>query len=257
MALRTRVLASIAAVALGSATVGCASETTSDPSGATQPGLVTVKPGTLTVCSASEPAPVAFNTSVISAVARKLSLKVVLVATDPGSRNLATDLKGRRCDLGAGALTITSDPQVLFTDGYYAEKQSLLVSTGSPIAGLADLRGKKVGVLTSSAGATYLREHAKTAVAVAMADQRQLYAALKSGSVSAVIEDLPVNLAHQNDPAQLGRFTVVETYDTGDEYGFAAAPGNHALIASVNSALAAITADGEYQKIYDQYYSAN
>lgn len=255
MALRTRVLASIAAVALGGALAGCASETTSDPSGTAQPVLVTVKPGTLTVCEATQPAPLgAFNAQVVAAVAQQMKLKVASVAT----HNLAADFKARRCDLGAGALRISANlPDRLYTDGYFAAKQSLLVTTGSPVAGLATLSGRKVGVLAGSSGATYVRAYVRSADVVTLGDERQLYQALTSGQVAAVVDDLAANLAHQNDPAERGQFTVVETYDTGDEYGFAAAKTNHVLIAAVDSALAAINADGEYQKIYDQYYAAN
>ena len=52
-----------------------------------------------------------------------------------------------------------------------------------------------------------------------------------------------------------GKFTVVETYDTNENYGFAASKTNTSLITAVNKELTAINANGDYKAIYDKYFA--
>jgi ABC-type amino acid transport substrate-binding protein len=49
---------------------------------------------------------------------------------------------------------------------------------------------------------------------------------------------------------------VVETYATGEVYGFAAAPDDQELIEEVNAALADIRDDGTYDALFDEWISA-
>jgi polar amino acid transport system substrate-binding protein len=156
-------------------------------------------------------------------------------------------------------MTITDERKknLLFSDGYYASKQSLLVPTGSDIKSIADLAGKKVGVQKETTGETYTKEHAPDAQAIQYKDDGGLYLALKAGQIDAILQDLPVNLDHQNDPKEPGKFTVVETYNTDEDYGFAATKGNTKLIDAIDAQLKALNDDGTYKKIYDKYFAVS
>jgi polar amino acid transport system substrate-binding protein len=83
----------------------------------------------------------------------------------------------------------------------------------------------------------------------------EMYAAIKAGQVEALLQDLPVNINHQNDPKAPGQYKVVETYDTGESYGLAMKKTNTGLISAVDDALKGLKDDGEYQKIYDSYFA--
>ncbi|MFL6171998.1 MAG: ABC transporter substrate-binding protein [Marmoricola sp.] len=228
-----------------------------------------VDPGDLTVCSDvpyppfedfDEAAPSGFggfDIDVIGYVARRLELNLVIKDSDFDALQSGLLLATKKCDLGASAMTITDERKkhLLFSDGYYKSKQSLLVPAGSSIKSIADLAGKKVGVQRGTTGESYTKEHAPDAKRIQFKDDGTMYLALKAGTIDAILQDLPVNLDHQNDPKEPGKFTVVETYDTAEEYGFAAAKDNTKLIDAVNKALADMKAAGTYQSIYDTYFA--
>lgn len=246
----------------------CGSSTSTDKSSG-GPKVTFVKSGTLTVCSDVPYAPfedfdkstatgfTGFDVDMVAAIAEKLDVKLVIRDSDFDALQSGLLLNGRQCDLGASAMTINDERKkhLLFSDGYYTSKQSLLVPSGSTITGIADLAGKKVGVQKGTTGETYTAEHAPDAKRIQYADDGKMYLALKAGQIDAILQDLPVNLEHQNDPKEPGKFQVVETYDTAEVYGFAARKGNVALIDAVNQQLKALKTDGEYQKIYDSYFA--
>ena len=67
--------------------------------------------------------------------------------------------------------------------------------------------------------------------------------------------DQPVNIEHEKaDDA----YAIVETYETDESYGFAFQKGEKTeLLEAVNGALSELRDSGEYDTIYDTYFSAN
>ncbi len=257
-----------ATLALGLALTACGS---SDDAPTGDSGLGLVKAGTLTVCSDVPYAPfedfdetaesgfTGFDVDLVAAIAKGLDLELVIRDSDFEALQSGLLLNGKQCDLGASAMTITDERKenLLFTDGYYTSQQSLLVPTDSDIASIADLAGKKVGVQQGTTGETYTKQNAPDAKRIQYGDDGKLYLALKAGQIAAILQDLPVNLEHQRDPNEPGRFKVVETYDTSELYGFAARKDNSALIEAVNEQLQALRDSGEYQTIFDKYFAVN
>jgi polar amino acid transport system substrate-binding protein len=168
-------------------------------------------------------------------------------------------LNAGQCDLGASAMTITParEQKLGFSDGYYNSEQSLLVPADSAISGISDLDGKKVGVQKGSTGESYAQDHATGAHIVSFPSDAQMYAAIKAGQVDALLQDLPVNLNHQQDPQQPGAFTIAETYDTHEKYGFAMKKTNTALISEVDQALAKMRSSGDYRTTYNSYFKTS
>jgi polar amino acid transport system substrate-binding protein len=263
-------LASVLALAL-TACGGSDEDDSNDKTGTSSPDLSLVKSGTLTVCSdvpyppfedfdqGSEVGFKGFDVDIVSAIAEGLDLKLAIKDSDFDALQSGVLLNGRQCDLGASAMTITDERKenLLFSEGYYDSKQSLLVPTGSDIKAIGDLAGKNVGVQRGTTGEAYLKENAPDANAKQYGDDGKLYLALKAGQIDAILQDLPVNLDHQNDPKQAGKFTVVETYDTAEKYGFAAKKDNTELMDAVNEQLQELRDNGEYQKIYDKYFAVS
>jgi len=82
-----------------------------------------------------------------------------------------------------------------------------------------------------------------------------VFLALESGQVQGVLQDIVPNqdYANSNESA-----VVVETYETDEEYGFAAAlEGTEDLIAAVNEQIEALRSDGTYDEIYQQFFPEN
>ena len=49
---------------------------------------------------------------------------------------------------------------------------------------------------------------------------------------------------------------VIQTYPTGEQYGFAVAEGNTELRDALNAALAGLRDDGTYDDLYAEYFEA-
>lgn len=162
------------------------------------------------------------------------------------------------CDIVASAMTITEEraENALFSDPYFEADQSLLVTEegADGIGGLDDLGGRSIGVQSGTTGATYAEDHApEDATIREYDDEAEIFAALDAGDIDAVLQDLPVNgfRADEND-----LYEVVDTYPTGEEYGFAATLDSRPLIEAVNDALAGIRSDGTWDELFDEWIPA-
>lgn len=263
--LKALALTSVFALSL----TACGSSSGGDKTGSSGSGssLKLISPGTLTVCSDVPYPPFedfdkstslgfkGFDVDVISKVAAGLKLKLKIKDSSFDALQSGQALNANQCDLVASAMTITEDRKkhLDFSDGYYDSQQSLLVPAGSPIKGIGDLSGKKVGVQQGTTGKTYAQDHAKGAKITTFPSDAEMYAAIKAGQVDALLQDLPVNLDHTKD----GKFTLVETYKTDEQYGFAMKKGNTSLVDAVNAQLKTLHSNGDYDTIYNKYFKTS
>jgi polar amino acid transport system substrate-binding protein len=263
-------LAAATLTALAISLTACGSDSDSGGSGSSaSDDLGLISSGTLTVCSDVPYPPFedfdkttdtgfkGFDVDIVNAVAEQLDVSVEIKDSDFNALQSGLALASGQCDMAASAMTITPEREekIGFSDGYYDSEQSLLVPADSSITSIDDLDGVKVGVQKGTTGESYANEHATGAEIVVFPSDGEMYAAIKAGQVEALLQDLPVNVDHQNDPKAAGQFKVVETYDTGETYGLAMAKTNTALIDAVNDALKTMKDDGDYQTIYDSYFA--
>jgi polar amino acid transport system substrate-binding protein len=268
---RRNILAGLALVATATlALAGCA--TGAGDSGGGEPaagdeyGLV--EAGTLTVCSDIPYAPfefeggdngtgyTGFDIDLLDAIAKKLDLKLSVQDVGFDALQSGTTLAAGTCDIGASAMTITDERKanIDFSDPYYESLQSLLVRTDSGIKSIDDLSGKNVGVQQGTTGEAYATENATGAQLVQYPSDGELWPAMQAGQIDAILQDQPVNLEHEKaDKA----YKIVEEYETGESYGFAFAKGEKdELREAINGALKELQDDGDYQTIYDNYFTA-
>lgn len=253
----------LGALALSLVVAGCGSDDNGSADEASDLNLV--KAGTLTVCSdvpyppfedfdeSSDSGFKGFDIDIVSAIAEGLDVELEVKDSSFDALQSGQALNAKQCDLAASAMTITEDraKSLDFSDGYYDSEQSLLVPEGSDIASIDDLDGKKVGVQQGTTGKAYTEENAKGADVVTFPSDAEMFQAIKAKQVDALLQDLPVNLDHQND----GGFEVVETYSTDEQYGLAMRKGNTALVDAVNEQLSEMRDDGSYDEIYNTYFS--
>ncbi|RIK17382.1 MAG: ABC transporter substrate-binding protein [Acidobacteria bacterium] len=228
-----------------------------------------VTDGTLTVCSDvpyppfedfDESAPSGFSgfdIDIVQAVADGLGLDLAVKDSSFDGLQSGLSLNAGECDLAASAMTITDDRKqnLDFSDGYYDSLQSLLVPEGSDITAIGDLAGKKVGVQQGTTGEAYTKENAADADIIAFPSNAEMFQAIQAGQVDALLQDLPVNV--DNAKKSDGKFTIVEEYDTDETYGLAIKKGNTALLDAVNKQLGELRESGEYDTLYDKYFSAD
>lgn len=251
----------LALTACGSDDSSSGSDTAADGAG----GLDLVSSGTLTVCSdvpyppfedfdtSTESGFTGFDIDLVSDIAKGLDLDLSVKDSSFDALQSGQALNAKQCDLAASAMTITDDRKKAldFSSGYYDSQQSLLVPEGSDITAIGDLAGKKVGVQQGTTGKSYTEENAPDAEIVTFPSDAEMFQAIKAGQVDALLQDLPVNLDHQ----KAGGFSVVETYSTDEQYGFAIRKGNTALVDAVDEQLQSLRDDGTYQTVYDSYFS--
>ena len=119
------------------------------------------------------------------------------------------------------------------------------------ITSLADLAGKTIGVQTNTTGESYANENKPEGATIkSFVEIPGLFAALESGDIDAILQDLPVNAdrALSDDS-----YEVVETYATDETYGFAVATDSP-LKAELDGALSDVRDDGTYDLIYAKYF---
>ena len=238
---------------------GC--DSARDGPGPTAPGLV--EEGSLVVCAEVPYAPFVtvqedddysgFEVDLLRTVAARLDLDLEVRPTPYAALDTGRALRNERCDVAAGALSVTRQRRehMAFTDPHFDVMLSLLVPSGSDVGGLADLSGRRLAVQQGTSAVSYARQQAPpdAVVAVLPSDQTMIDA-LRGGRVDAILQDLPVNLAHTGT----GRFEVVERYPTGQEYAFAVRRDATSLRRSLDSQLSQVRLDGDYREIYNTYF---
>jgi polar amino acid transport system substrate-binding protein len=263
-------IALVSTLALATVLTACGSDdggsdSAGDSGSGDDSGLTTVSSGTLTVCSdvpyppfedfddTSESGFKGFDIDIVQAIADGLELELAVKDSSFDALQSGQALNANQCDMAASAMSITEERKAAidFSDGYYDSEQSLLVAEDSDIASIDDLDGVKVGVQQGTTGKVYAEENATGAELVSFPSDAEMFQAIKAGQVEALLQDLPVNINHQDQ----GGFAVVETYSTDESYGLAMKKGNTALVDAVNEQLSEMREDGTYDEIYNTYFA--
>lgn len=222
-----------------------------------------VESGSLTVCSDVPYAPfefeengeyTGFDMDLMNEIAKGMDLELAIKDVGFDGLQSGASLAAGQCDIVASAMSITEDRQknLAFSDPYYDSQQSLMVPKDSDIKSIEDLEGKTVGVQQGTTGEDYTRENVPESTEVkAYPSDAELFPALQSGGVDAVLQDLPVNILHTDE----GAFTIVEEYATDEQYGFAMKKeGSEDLADAVNEQLAELKDNNTYEDIYTKYF---
>ncbi|WP_022874225.1 amino acid ABC transporter substrate-binding protein/permease [Glutamicibacter mishrai] len=165
-------------------------------------------------------------------------------------------LSANQVDGVIAGMSITDERKEIydFSEPYFESGVQMAVSQNDEdIKGYEDLDGKTVVAKTGSEGEAYAKSVSKEyGFKVKSLDQSAtMYESVKSGSAVAVFDDYPV-LAY--GIAQGNGLKTVTDKVPGGSYGFAVNKGeNTALLAAFNDGLAELKANGEYQKILDEY----
>ena len=196
---------------------------------------------------------VGIDAEMAAAIADKLDMKLVIDDMDFDA--IITAVQTGKSDMGMAGMTVTEErlKSVNFSDSYAKGVQAVIVKEDSDIKSINDIKGKKIGVQTSTTGDIYASDDYGEENVTKFDNGAIAVQALQSDKVDCVIID--------NEPAKSyvaanKGLKVLETAYVEEDYAICFNKENKELQDKVNGALKELIADGTVQKIIDKYIKA-
>ena len=182
------------------------------------------------------------------------SIKFELKESQPATR--IPLLSSGAVDLIAGTMTDTRPRRdsVDFSLTFFVTGSQFLVKEGSPIRGIQDITGKRVGAQQGSTQERALRERGVQAQLVIFPDQAVAFTALVQGRVDTFANDGIQLWGLKYKAPNPNEWKVVGDFYTYEPYGMAMRKNDSDFRAVVNNALMEAIEDGEYFKLYDKWF---
>ena len=201
---------------------------------------------------------VGFDIDIVSAIAQKAGIEVKFVNT-PWEGIFNALNQGDR-DLLVSSITITDARRnsMDFSAPYFDAHQLIAVKANSKVSRFDDLKRLKVGVQNGTTGDEAVSKlQGKNSPDIKRFESTPLaLKELEAGGVDAVVADNGVVTNYVNNNAGSKFKTVNDPGFAPEQYGLAVKQGNADLLAKLNQGLAAIKADGTYDRIYAKYFGA-
>jgi len=182
------------------------------------------------------------------------SVKFELKESAPATR--IPLLSSMAVDLISGTMTDTRPRRdsVDFSITFFVTGAQFMVKEGSPIKGIQDIAGKRVGSQQASTNERIIRERVPQAQLVLFPDQAAGFTALVQGRVDTYTND-GIQLAGLKvkapNPAE---WKIVGDFYSYEPYGMAMRKHDSDFRAVVNNALMEAIEGGEYFKLYDKWF---
>jgi len=198
---------------------------------------------------------VGFDIDLAKALCKQMQAECTF--TNHAFDSLIPSLKFRKYDAVISGMDITPErsKQVSFTTPYYANSAVVIAKKGA-FKSFDELKGKRIGMENGTTHQKYLQDKHPEIKTVSYDSYQNAIIDLKNGRIDGVFGDTAVVNEWLKTNPQLGtvgeHVTDAEYFGTG--LGIAVRPDNQVLLTKLNTALAAIKADGTYQKISDQWF---
>lgn len=169
--------------------------------------------------------------------------------------SLISGLKFKHFDAAISAMSITEPrkKQISFTAPYYDSTASFIAVTGK-----ADLNtAKKVGVQNGTTFRQYIVAEAKQYQPVPYPTLQHALLDLKNGRIDIIFGDTAVlaEMIKQEPSLHFVGDKVENKKYFGEGFGIAVNKSNESLLEELNKGLNAIKVSGEYQNIYNKWFS--
>jgi len=198
---------------------------------------------------------VGFDIDVVRAVAAKAGFEVKFINTP--WEGIFNALKQGDRDLLVSSITITDERRqsMDFSAPYFDAHQLIAVKGDSKVTRFEDLKSLRVGVQTGTTGDEAISKlQGKNSTSIKRFESTPLaLKELEAGGIDAVVADNGVVINYVANNAATRFRTVNDPAFVPEQYGIAVRKGNAELLAKVNQGLAAIRADGSYDRIYAKY----
>ena len=194
-----------------------------------------------------------FEVDIVTEAAKRAGMTVNVEGYDFQPLFAATSSK--RIDVAISSITIT--PERLgsqsFTQPYYDSDMGVAAKTDGAVKGLADLKGKIVGVLSGSTGDKWSKENQEKygfTEVKGYNTQQDVLLDLTAGRVDGVVSDVP---GMEYAFTKMQGLAVVERIKTGEQYGLMMTK-DHPLLGKINDALTEMKKDGTMQAIHKKWF---
>lgn len=174
-----------------------------------------------------------------------------LIIQDMSFDSVISAVSTGKADVAASGITVTEERrrQVNFSIPYIEAKQVVIVPVTSPISGKADLPGHKIGVQHSTTGDLFVTKN------ICEPERFQNGAlgisALLAGKIDLLIlDDQPAKVFEKKNRDSI---KILDEALTSENYAFAIAKGNEALLKKIDAVLTRIKEDGRLDAILKKY----
>ena len=191
---------------------------------------------------------------------KRPDLKVTWVAVTPGDRipKLVKGTIDREC--GSTTITFGRMEQVAFSHMIFVDGGSLLATTGSRIATVRNLAGKRVGVIpnttTEKALAGALASASVQTTVVTVNDHGDGLRGLEEGGLDAYASDRILLAGLQTRARDPAKLTLSAEFFSYEPYGLMLRRGDNSFQANVNRTLSRLYRSGELVQIYERWFGS-
>lgn len=202
-----------------------------------------------------------FDIDIALAVCERLKTRCQFVQTEFDA--LIPALRARKFDIIVASMSITPERRkvVDFSDKYYNTPARVVARADADFDGTpAGLQGKTLGVQRTTIHDRYASTMLKGVKIVRYAKQDEIFLDLIAGRLDATLADsVALEQGFLKTRAGQGFAFKGPVYDDPDFFGVGAGiamrKGDNTLRDAINGALAALRADGSYEKLNDKYFS--
>ncbi|MCF1435345.1 MULTISPECIES: ABC transporter substrate-binding protein [Rhizobium/Agrobacterium group] len=169
-------------------------------------------------------------------------------------------LQAKKFDAIVASMSITPErlEKVDFSKKYYNTPPAIAVPKDSPAKSVEDLKGKTIGAQTSTSHANYAEKHMPDSQLKLYPTADEYKLDITNGRIDAVIDDVVVLTQWiKSDAGTCCKILTplpIDPVINGEGAGIAVRKGETALADRFTKAIAAIRANGTYQKINAKYF---
>jgi ABC-type amino acid transport substrate-binding protein len=191
-----------------------------------------------------------------SRLEKKLAKRIKLEKKEVTPESRIQLVVNRTIDVECASTTYTRarDEAVDFSINFFFTGAQLLVKRGSGIKSLADVAGKRVGIIRGTTGATALRASQPKAEAVTFQDQPGAFLALEQGRIVAYAHDgiLQAGLvARARNPKD---YEVVGDFFSNDPFSCMVPENDSKWRDFVNHTFMELIDSGKFFELYDKWF---
>lgn len=207
---------------------------------------------------------VGFDIDLAKAVFKQYGIKADFQPIDWNMKE--TELRNRTIDLIWNGYTITPQrqKQIAFSRPYLANRQVLVTKKADNITSFKGMKGKVLGVQTSSSGASLLDEHPKMLKDYIKNQSPVMYDSFNNALMDLdakriqglLIDSVYANyyIQHEKDPAS---YRIMDGGFTGEDFAAGMRKGDKTLKKKIDKAFVKLAKTGELQKINEKWFGTD